>query len=422
MSDCLRQDRARIQVGRISHFGLLEMSRQRIRASVLESTTQVCSHCGGTGLVRSQSSVALHVLRGIEEYLLKNTTHDITVRCTPETALYLLNHKRSTIIDYESRFGVSIIIDSDPSVGAQHFAIDRGEAVENPVKIETLFNFAAIEEDEDDDIPVEIDEDEEDEIEEKAAPVEQAVARSENDPNRKRKRRRRRRGKNGNGEGQALDANGNEIAGDDSDEGDDEDDSDDANATESGEADISAVSGDEQSKRKRRRRGKRGGRRNRDENGNLIAEDAEGSAGGSDATAEGTNAAAADQGTTDTTDAAGLDQPETVDAVAEETAKPKGRSRRKPKAEAVDAPATETVTDAAAPAEAEPAEAAPETPVAEAKAPAPASDAAPETDKPARANRESNLTSSEPAVKSTQATEGDGKPKKAGWWQRRGFF
>ncbi|MGO8656738.1 ribonuclease E/G, partial [Rhizobium ruizarguesonis] len=83
LKECLKNDRARIQVGRISHFGLLEMSRQRIRASVLESTTQVCSHCGGTGHVRSQSSVALHVLRGIEEYLLKNTTHNITVRTTP---------------------------------------------------------------------------------------------------------------------------------------------------------------------------------------------------------------------------------------------------------------------------------------------------------------------------------------------------
>ncbi|WP_421611093.1 Rne/Rng family ribonuclease, partial [Agrobacterium tumefaciens] len=113
LKDCLKNDRARIQVGRISHFGLLEMSRQRIRASVLESTTQVCQHCGGTGHVRSESSIALHVLRGVEEYLLRNTTHNITVRCTPETALYLLNHKRGTIVDYEGRFGVAIIIAAD---------------------------------------------------------------------------------------------------------------------------------------------------------------------------------------------------------------------------------------------------------------------------------------------------------------------
>lgn len=194
LKECLKNDRARIQVGRISHFGLLEMSRQRIRASVLESTTQVCSHCGGTGHVRSQSSVALHVLRGIEEYLLKNTTHNITVRTTPDIALYLLNHKRQTIVDYEARFGVAIIIDADGSVGAQHFAIDRGEAVENPVKIESLFNFAAIPEDDDDDIVIEADEDEDEELEEKAAAAERpATARSESEGegNRKRKRRRR---------------------------------------------------------------------------------------------------------------------------------------------------------------------------------------------------------------------------------------
>jgi len=430
LKECLKDDRARIQVGRISHFGLLEMSRQRIRASVLESTTQVCSHCGGTGLVRSQSSVALHVLRGIEEYLLKNTTHDITVRCTPETALYILNHKRSTIIDYENRFGVSIIVDSDPTVGAQHFAIDRGEAVENPVKIETLFNFAAIEEDEDDDIPVEIDEDEEDEIEEKAAPVEQAVARSEGDPNRKRKRRRRRRGKNGNGEGQALDANGNEISGDDSDdsEGDDEDESDDNSAAEGNDGeDVSATSGDEQSKRKRRRRGKRGGRRNRDENGNLIAEGAEGSAEGTDAdegTDEVTTSGEEAEGDIAEVSAAAAEQPEAIDAVAGEEVKPKSRSRRKPKADVVETPAAEAPAALDADVvETTPAAAIePETPAAQ--TPAPTAEAAPaaEAEKPARANRESNLASSEPAVKSTQATESDGKPKKAGWWQRRGFF
>ncbi len=437
LKECLKDDRARIQVGRISHFGLLEMSRQRIRASVLESTTQVCSHCGGTGLVRSQSSVALHVLRGIEEYLLKNTTHDITVRCTPETALYLLNHKRASIIDYENRFGVSIIIDSDPSVGAQHFAIDRGEAVENPVKIETLFNFAAIEEDEDDDIPVEIDEDEEDEIEEKAAPVEQAVVRSEGDPNRKRKRRRRRRGKNG-AEGQmAQDADGNDIVGDDNDDAEgDEDDSDDGKAAIEGDAEgeVSALSGDEQGKRKRRRRGKRGGRRNRDENGNLIAEgegsDSEDGTSAdegeeTEAGSEATNAPAMEQ-------APAIEHASNAEAevVAEEQVKPKGRSRRKPKADAVEAPAAETAvvpeTDAAEPAAAEAVDApvtdaAPEAPVA-----VPETAQTTDAEKPARANRQSNLASSEPAVKSTQAadkaTDSDGKPKKAGWWQRRGFF
>ncbi|WP_313618836.1 ribonuclease E/G, partial [Agrobacterium sp.] len=206
LKDCLKNDRARIQVGRISHFGLLEMSRQRIRASVLESTTQVCSHCGGTGHVRSESSIALHVLRGIEEYLLRNTTHNITVRCTPDTALYLLNHKRGTIVDYEGRFGVAIIIAADASVGSQHFAIDRGDAVENPVKIESLLQLLPVIEEEDDPV-FEIEEDEEEDEIVKAPAAQQARAEGDEEGNRgKRKRRRRRRRKGGqNNQDQAQD-------------------------------------------------------------------------------------------------------------------------------------------------------------------------------------------------------------------------
>jgi Rne/Rng family ribonuclease len=100
MKDCLKNDRARIQVGRISHFGLLEMSRQRIRASVLESTMQICPTCGGNGHIRSQSSVALHVLRGVEEYLLKNTTHDIIVRTTvtPRSTCSITSATRLSIL------------------------------------------------------------------------------------------------------------------------------------------------------------------------------------------------------------------------------------------------------------------------------------------------------------------------------------
>src|SRR5690606_26544047 len=90
LKECLKNDRARIQVGRISHFGLLEMSRQRIRSSVLESTTKPCPHCGGTGHVRSDSSVALMVVRAVEEFLLKDSRNHIIVRTTPTTALYVL--------------------------------------------------------------------------------------------------------------------------------------------------------------------------------------------------------------------------------------------------------------------------------------------------------------------------------------------
>jgi ribonuclease E len=130
LSDCLRQDRARIQVGRISHFGLLEMSRQRIRASVLESSTEPCPQCGGTGHVRSVSSVALQLLRGLEEILMKGATHNLVVRTRTDVALYVLNHKRGHLRDLESSFKVTLAVIADPTVsGQQSFIIDRGEQV-----------------------------------------------------------------------------------------------------------------------------------------------------------------------------------------------------------------------------------------------------------------------------------------------------
>ncbi len=130
LSDCLRQDRARIQVGRISHFGLLEMSRQRIRASVLESSTEPCPQCGGSGHVRSVSSVALQLLRGLEEILMKGATHNLVVRTRTDVALYVLNHKRGHLRDLESSFKVTLAVIADPTVsGQQSFVIDRGEQV-----------------------------------------------------------------------------------------------------------------------------------------------------------------------------------------------------------------------------------------------------------------------------------------------------
>ncbi|WP_337270865.1 Rne/Rng family ribonuclease [Oryzifoliimicrobium ureilyticus] len=405
LKECLKNDRARIQVGRISHFGLLEMSRQRIRASVLESTTQVCQHCGGTGHVRSQSSIALHVLRGVEEYLLKNTTHDIKVRMTPDIALYLLNYKRQTIVDYEARFGVAILIDADATVGSQHFAIDRGEPVENPVKIETLFNFAPIE-DEDDDIVIEADEDEED-IEEKEAPVEQARSESDGEGdgnNRKRKRRRRRRGRNnGNPEqtaGAAEDTTSDESS--DDDEGDGEDEAAPTSESVTAGEPVEATESEENNRRKRRRRGKRGGRRNREEGGELSAE-------GGD-------------------DGEDSDTPEAV-VTASKDAEP---ANSLPSELVASEPVTEEApVEAKRPSKsARQARLKEERNIGESAPPQSVEDTSTQTDqagseepKTARANRGSNISSSEPTVTSTR-TEGEpeGKPKKVGWWQRRGFL
>ena len=108
LKEALKQDRARIQVGRISHFGLLEMSRQRIRTSVLESSTEKCPYCGGSGHVRSVSSLALQVLRALEEQLMKGATHNLIARTRPDVALYVLNQKRAHLRGLEERFAITI--------------------------------------------------------------------------------------------------------------------------------------------------------------------------------------------------------------------------------------------------------------------------------------------------------------------------
>ena len=128
IKDALKNDRARIQVGRISHFGLLEMSRQRIRTGVLEGSTVTCPHCQGSGVVRSTASIALHVLRVLEDALIKSSTHDLTVQTRTPVALYMLNQKRINLRDLERRFGVAIVVEADDALtGANYCAIERGE-------------------------------------------------------------------------------------------------------------------------------------------------------------------------------------------------------------------------------------------------------------------------------------------------------
>ena len=429
LKDHLKNDRARIQVGRISHFGLLEMSRQRIRASVLESTTQTCPHCNGTGHIRSQSSVALHVLRGVEEYLLKNTTHNITVRTTPDIALYLLNHKRGTIIDYETRFGVQIIIEADAHVGAQHFAIDRGEAVENPVRIDQILHFEPEPEDDDVVIEEEIDEEEEEEVRPAATaaaaaqPAAVAPASSSSDENgRKRKRRRRRRGRGReNGEGTDTASFGGEQAGDDDVLDDDDADGD---GEEGAEASDAKADDSTEAGRKRRRRGKRGGRRNRPEDGTVEAADGEG-AEADDAEDDGSDDAEVAAVAVEVEEAAVVVEEAPVEAVAEE--KPaKVKKPRRSRAKAAEEPSVDEIAQSAIEAqpvavveEAVTAPAEPEVEVAVADLEEPA--------KPVRANRDISKIASSPVVKSSTVKESTpdddpDKPKKGGWWQRRGFF
>ena len=128
IKDALKDDRARIQVGRISHFGLLEMSRQRIRTGVLEGSSVICPHCAGAGTVRSTASVAVHVMRVLEDALIKSASHNVILRTRTDIALYILNQKRSLLRLIEERFGVAVTVEADDSLtGGAYHALERGE-------------------------------------------------------------------------------------------------------------------------------------------------------------------------------------------------------------------------------------------------------------------------------------------------------
>jgi ribonuclease E len=279
LSDCLRQDRARIQVGRISHFGLLEMSRQRIRASVLESSTEPCPQCGGSGHVRSVSSVALQLLRGLEEILMKGATHNLVVRTRTDVALYVLNHKRGHLRDLENSFKVTLAVIADPTVsGQQSFIIDRGEQVHTLEAAKALLaaQVAAFppqtEEAFDEDEPFDVEVESEVETEETEGltddqPVSEGSDGEADADVHKRKRRRRRRGRPGEAREGVPARDENDIprvalnpvaaAGAIADESEsDEDESDE----QPGMVRTDQAAGGE---RRPRRRGRRGGRRRR---------------------------------------------------------------------------------------------------------------------------------------------------------------
>jgi ribonuclease E len=276
LSDCLRQDRARIQIGRISHFGLLEMSRQRIRASVLESSTEPCSQCGGSGHVRSVSSVALQLLRGLEEILMKGATHNLVVRTRTDVALYVLNHKRGHLRDLESSFKVTLSVIADPTVsGQQSFIIDRGEQVHTLEAAKALLAAQAaasppqVDESFDEDEELDIESGAEVETAESEAPTGDPVASeagtmSPDGDGHKRKRRRRRRVRPGEREGDSgrddhrEEHDGPRTAADASASADETDE--DETGEQPGLARADEGAGGE---RRPRRRGRRGGRRRR---------------------------------------------------------------------------------------------------------------------------------------------------------------
>jgi ribonuclease E len=406
LKDCLKNDRARIQVGRISHFGLMEMSRQRIRTGVLESSTEVCAHCGGTGHVRSVTSVALHILRALEDQLLKSATHNLILRTRTATALYVLNHKRSHLYALEARFGVLITVSADETiVGSQNYLIERGELATpqevrpavTTVQVDSFPPAEEVAEDEE----IEVEEEGEEEAEAPEANRKPHNQRAEADADggeggRKRRRRRRRRRGNGNGDtpGSLAQSGEDGAVGGDEDTG--------AQGAEPGEAEASnapapvqvIVADDDKEAGKRRRRGRRGGRRGADDE-NAPATVAEEAAASEPLAAEPASSAEP------------IAEPE---APAEEKpAKPKRRSRKQVPitTEADSAPMVESATvEEVRP---EPAPLAPEVePIA----------ALPEPEE-VTSPVVRDVAISNPSAYVYVDTADPAKPKKAGWWSKK---
>jgi len=203
LKDKLKTDRARIQVGRISGFGLLEMSRQRLRPGMIEATTQPCAHCHGTGLIRSDDNLALSILRQIEEEGTRRRSREVLVKAPVGIANYLMNQKREHVAQIEGRYGLSVRIEGDPMLISPDFTMEKFKTATRVVAevAPAVVSVDASLMDQVDDATALEDEDE---------AVTSVTTHSDEDgeakPKRKRRRRRRSRGKQGGAdEGQILD-------------------------------------------------------------------------------------------------------------------------------------------------------------------------------------------------------------------------
>ncbi|MDB5686771.1 MAG: ribonuclease, partial [Rhizorhabdus sp.] len=373
MKEALRNDRARIQVGRISSFGLFEMSRQRIRTGVLEASTRVCPHCEGTGLVRTASSAGISALRMLEEEAARGRGSRLLLRASQEAALYILNRKRPELAEIEERYGVLIEVISDGSLEGARMVVEAGGPP--PAYAPRIPAPMIIEADDDDDII----EDEIEEIEEEEGEIEEARQGETREEagereGRNSRRRRRRRGKGRGPQPQGED--GAPRADEAGAEGEGE--AMEADAGEPVEATAEANEEEGEGRRRRGRRGRRSGRRRGGENGENASE--------AGVEAESEEVAVGEP----EADVA----PEPVAPAAEEAPAPKGR--RRPRARKADvAPVVEAAL----------VEEAPE-PVAEAPVvdEAPAPEPAPVAKKP-RAPRRKKADAEAPAVAEAPAPE-----------------
>jgi ribonuclease E len=272
MKEALKNDRARIQVGRISSFGLFEMSRQRLRTGVLEASTRVCPHCEGSGFIRTASSSGLQALRLLEEEAARGRGSRLCLHASQEAALYVLNRKRAELADIEERYGVLIEVRTDGTLDGARMSVEssgpppsHAPRLPQPIVAEP-----------DDDLPDEIDEiEDEEEFAGDAVEREERGEAREGDAGGRRRRRRRRRGGRRD----------EEVRGEGADDETSESDGDgEGEAIEVADADAVEERTDEESaedeRGRRGRRGRRGGRRRK----RGGAEGAvEGDAGSSDA-------------------------------------------------------------------------------------------------------------------------------------------
>jgi len=429
MKEALKNDRARIQVGRISSFGLMEMSRQRLRTGVLEASTRICPHCEGTGFVRTASSAGLSALRLLEEAAARGRGTLLTLRASREATIYVLNRKRAEIMEIEERYGVHIEVMPDHHDEGARMTVD----ISGPPPAQ-MPKLAPIPEPEpDDDIVDDID----DEIEEEEEAEERAERepRGEGEGGRRRRRRRRRGGRRDDApEGTEVEAGEGEET---SEEGDAEA-AEVAEAPEEGEREEGAEGGNG---RRRRRRGRRGGRRREGGDEPLIVDAGDVGPMATDV-AEVSPEVLAEAEPIDAT-------PVSAPDAEAEAAPAKPKTRRRPKARAAEAEAA-PVEEAPSVAEAIEvvAEEAPAKPKrrtrkkadAEIVADAPAAEAAPEPiveapaaeEGPAKPKRRTRKKAEPEAIEpvGTPAEEeaapapaeedaaNDGDTPRRGWWQR----
>ncbi len=391
IKDKLKTDRARIQVGRISGFGLLEMSRQRLRPGMIEATTAPCPSCHGTGLIRSDDNLALSILRQIEEEGVRRRSREVLVKCPVGIANFLMNQKRDHVAQIEGRYGLSVRIEGDPMLISPDFVIEKFKSATRVIT-ETAAPVVSV----DTSLMDQIDETTQEEPQAEAA----AEAGEEAPKPKKRRRRRRRRSSS---KSTTEGANGEEAADQNASEGTEtpsEEQQADGNGADTSTADTDAKSdaAEPTSKPKSSR-----SRSSRSKKPTAVAtEDVNGTEASQEQTSEpaaDTAPAAAAEPVQETAPVEA--QPETVEQTPEET---------------VEAPAAETLAEEVQAEEVRAEEVRAEEAPAEAEAPAPTAEPAAEIVVETQPE-----PTPEPVVEEvapTPAPEPDTppKPKRRGWW------